>query len=259
MDSGTKHIMLDVSELHKSYGETRALVALSLRCQRGTVHTVFGENGSGKSTLVKILSGIIGPDAGHVAIDNLAVMRFSPNAMRALGVAPVFQEVLVAPNRSVLDNIFLGFDGLVRRRLPRVDRPALASDALAKITAARLDLNRLVGTLPLAQQQLVVIARALVRNPSILILDEVTAALDMADREALFGYIHDFVSSGRLVIFISHRIDEVLELSDEITVLRSGTTVATVSCRGLCAAELLELVCESEPYGIACEDKIGSD
>ena len=259
MDSGTKQIMLDVSELHKSYGETRALVDLSLRCQKGTVHTVFGENGSGKSTLVKILSGIIGPDTGRVAIDNHAVARFSPNGMRALGVAPVFQEVLVAPNRSVLDNIFLGYDGLVKRKLPRAERPILASAVLAKITATRLDFNQLVGTLPLAQQQLVVIARALVRHPSILILDEVTAALDMEDREALFEYIHDFVSTGRLVIFISHRVDEVLELSDEITVLRSGATVAAISCHGLCAAELLELVCEPEPHGIACESEAESD
>jgi ribose transport system ATP-binding protein len=159
----------------------------------------------------------------------------------------VLQEVLVAPNRSVLDNIFLGFDGLFRRRIPREARRLLAAEALARITRTRLDFNSPVGALPLAQQQLIVIARALVRDPSILILDEVTSALDIEDRESLFACIRQFVSSGRLVIFISHRIDEVLGLSDEITILRNGASVATVPAAGLDAAQLLDLVCRIEP------------
>ncbi len=246
-------VVLDAAGVRKSYGETRALVGLDLQCRRGTVHTVFGENGSGKSTLVKILSGIIGPDEGRVEVNGAPVRRFEPNAMRALGIAPVLQEVLVAPNRSILDNIFLGFDGLLRRRIPREERAPLAARTLARITKTRLDLDCQVGGLPLAQQQLIVIARALVRDPSILILDEVTAALDIDDRETLFACIREFVAGGRLVVFISHRIDEVLGLSDEITVLRSGRTVARVPAAGLDAAQLLDLVCRTEPEALACE------
>lgn len=244
--------ILKVVNLKKSYGETRALVALNLQGRRGTVHTVFGENGSGKSTLMKILSGIIPPDEGQVIINDLVVRRFEPNAMRWLGIAAVFQEVLVAPNRSVMDNVLLGYDGLFKRRIAREARPTLVRETLNLITRSCLDLEVQAGALPLAQQQLIVIARALVRNPQILILDEVTAALDMEDRERLFKYIRQFVSDGRLVFFISHRIDEVLELSDEITVLQNGSSVASVSGRGLTAEQLLALVCSTETT-LACD------
>ena len=233
---------LEVSGLSKRYGETRALEQLHLTCARGTIHTVFGENGSGKSTLVKTLSGIIAPDQGMIRVGGEPVTRFSPLAMRQIGIVPVLQEVLVAPNRSVLDNIFMGYDGLFRRRLSRQERIALATSTLARITGLRFDLDRLVEDEPLPSQQLIVIARALVHNPSILILDEATAALDFADRDVLFEAMKAIANAGKLVIFISHRMDEVLALSDEVTVLRSGHAVATVPQRDLSIAGLLKLV-----------------
>src|SRR4051794_23997388 len=101
-----------------------------MQCQPGTVHTVFGENGSGKSTLVKILSGIIAPDQGQIHVDGQPVTTFDPSAIRRLGIAPVLQEVLVAPNRSAIENIFLGYDGLFRRRISRSNRINLARSTL---------------------------------------------------------------------------------------------------------------------------------
>lgn len=240
--TGNMHLALDVRDLQKSYGETRALVSLDLQCEPGTIHTVFGENGSGKSTFVKIISGIIAPDHGSILVTGVPVTQFSPMAMRGLGIAPVLQEVLVAPNRSVVENIFLGYDRLFQRRITRERRLEVARETLARISKVSINLQQIVGTLPLPQQQLIVIARALIHDPRILILDEATAALDIGDRETLFAAIREFVAGGRLVIYISHRLDEVLEYSNRVTVLRSGKTVATVERADLSAEKLLSLV-----------------
>ncbi len=239
---GQGHRSLELRGVHRRYGETRALVHLDLACERGTAHAVFGENGSGKSTMVKILSGIIPPDGGEVVVAGQRVARFDPQAMRALGIATVFQEVLVAPNRSALENIFLGHDGLLRRSIPRNQRAALAKETLARISRNQIELDELVGNLPLSQRQLIVIARALIRQPDLLILDEATAALDIGDRQTLFGAVSDFVAGGRSVVYISHRVDEVLQLCSQVTILRSGETVTSVPTAGLTAAKLLELV-----------------
>lgn len=235
-------LLLEIKGLQKSYGETRALRGLELQGHAHTVHTVFGENGSGKSTMVKILAGIVAPDRGEVRLAGAPISRYAPRAMQRLGVVPVLQEVLIAPNRSVLENIFLGCESLIQRRIPYQERRRRASAALERITQSSIDLDGLAGKLSLAHRQLVVIARALVRDPQILILDEATAALDFSDREMLFAAIRSFVGEGRLVIFISHRVDEVEELSDVVTVLHVGRAVATVAKRDLSAARLLALV-----------------
>lgn len=236
------NVLLDIRDLKKNYGETKALVDFNLRGEAGTVHTVFGENGSGKSTMVKILSGIIAPNSGEISLAGQPISTFNPRAMQELGIAPVLQEILVAPNRTVVENIFLGYDSLFRYRIPRRDRNGIAAEALARITNTQVPLDTLAGDLPLAQQQLVVIARALIRDPKVLILDESTAALDIEDRETLFNAVRDFVAEGRLVIFISHRVDEMLELSDIVTILHSGESIATVGRADLSAKTLLDLV-----------------
>jgi len=234
--------LLEVRNLRKSFGETQALVSCNFSARGGLVHSILGENGSGKSTLVKVLSGIVMPDGGEIRVDGTGVTRFTPLAARCLGVVPVLQEVLVAPNRTVLDNIFLGYDGLFRRRLSRSQRIELARQTLACITRADIDLNALVEALPLPRRQLVTIARALVHDPRVLILDESTSTLDINDRQVLFDEIRRRVAGGRLVIYISHRLDEVLDLADEITVLRSGLSVTTVARAGLAVHDLLALM-----------------
>jgi ribose transport system ATP-binding protein len=233
---------LDVRGISKRYGETQALKDVDITFEPGTVHTVFGENGSGKSTLIKVLSGIVIPDEGSVRIGESLVRNYSPGAMKRLGIIPVMQEVLVAPNRTVLDNIFLGYDGLLRRRIAYSQRATIAEATLARITNTYIDLNEIVENIPLPQQQLVVIARALVNNPTVLILDEATAALDVGDRETLFDAIRKLTSEGKIVIYISHRMDEVLQLSNSVTVLRNGRKVATVPRAEVTAAKLLGLV-----------------
>ncbi len=220
--------MLEIANLSKRYGETVALDGASVAFSSGTVHTIMGENGSGNSTLVKLLSGIVLPDRGEIRVDGRPFAGRNPRAFQDAGFATVFQEVLVAPDRTVTDNVLLGYDGLAHRRLPRNRRRDTARDALALCTPTIVDPEVEAGHLPLAIQQLVVLARALVRKPRILILDEVTAALDFTDRETVFTLIERLALEGCLVLFISHRMDEVLRLSHRITILRSGKVVETL-------------------------------
>lgn len=219
--------MLEVRSVSKRYGETVALAEASISFRAGTIHTVLGENGSGKSTLVKLLSGIVQPDTGEVLLDGKPFSGRNPAAFQDAGFATVFQEVLVAPDRSVADNILLGLDRLFTRKVPRGERTARAADALKQFAVTAVPLDAPAGSIPLAAQQLVVLARAVVRRPRILILDEVTAALDFADRESVFALMKRLAAGGTLILFITHRMDEVMALSDRISILRGGRVVTT--------------------------------
>lgn len=234
--------MLTMSGVTKRYGETIALSDADVAFQQGHVHTILGENGSGKSTLVKLLSGVVRPTAGTISLDGRPVELGRPTDAHRLGISTVFQEVLLAPERSVLENIFMGYDGLLTYRISTAERRRRAAEVLARVARTGLDLDRPAGTVPLAQQQLIVLARSLVREPRILILDEVTAALDFGDRDALFDAVRAFVATGRLAIFISHRMDEVRRLSDRVTVLRSGKVVETLEGAEITGPRLLSLM-----------------
>jgi ribose transport system ATP-binding protein len=233
---------LAVAGLSKTYGRTLALSDLSIDFHAGEVHAVLGENGSGKSTLVKILSGIARQDAGAVRLDGRELTTDSPDAFAAHGFATVFQEVLIAPDRSVTDNVLLGRDGLWRWRVRPRDRNRAAAEAIARISRNGLPLEARAGDLPLALQQIVVIARALARDSRVLILDEATAALDHADRDAVFVEIERLAQHGRVVIFISHRMDEVARLAHRVSVLRNGRWVGTLPRSEAESARLLAMM-----------------
>ncbi|MCQ8873943.1 ATP-binding cassette domain-containing protein [Mesorhizobium sp. LMG17149] len=232
--------MLEIKTISKRYGETIALSDASIAFRAGTIHTILGENGSGKSTMVKLLSGIVQPDSGVILLHGKPFSGANPSAFQAQGFATVFQEVLIAPDRSVTDNILLGLDGLVRRAVPRHERRDRAEAALKRFAVTDVPLDKPAGLLPLAAQQLVVLARAIVRNPKILILDEVTAALDFADRESVFSLMRALAGEGCLILFITHRMDEVMTLSDRISILRGGSVVRTEERGASTPAELLK-------------------
>lgn len=227
--------------LTKRYGETLALSNASIDFRLG-IHTILGENGSGKSTMLKILSGVVTQTEGTVLLNDHAIAPRSPRNMLDHGLSTVFQEVLIAPHRTVLENIFLGYDSALRWRIPKAKRPALAEALLEQISRFPIRLYAAAGELPLASQQLVVLARSFLRLPSILLLDEATAALDYADRDLIFDAIEDYAAAGNIVIFISHRLEEVRRLSNSVTVLRSGQVVETLERDDITAQRLLKLM-----------------
>jgi ABC-type sugar transport system ATPase subunit len=227
-------------ELAKSYGATRALRGCSLELRRGEIHALMGENGSGKSTLVKLLAGVHQPDGGEIELLGTRHTHFaSPRAAAELGIATVFQEILVVPQQSVLTNVWLGGDGLVRRRRSTAERRRRAQEILGRLVG-KPSLDVPAGQLSLSDRQAVCIARALVSEPTVLILDEATSALDLATRTNLFEILEGLRSRGIPILFISHRMDEVAEIADRITVLRSGEKVATGLRGELTARELVE-------------------
>ena len=233
---------LRVDGIGKRYGETVALSGVTIDFTPGHVHTVLGENGSGKSTLLKLLSGIVQPSEGAILLDGQPIAPRSPAEMRRHGLATVFQEVLITPHRSVTENVLLGYDGMIERRMPASRREAAVAAMLGALSKTPIELDRPAGRLPLAVQQLIVIARALVHLPGILLLDEATAALDLGDRDRVFDVISEYARSGNVVIFISHRMDEVRRLSDRVSILRSGSLVETLERDDLTTERLLRLM-----------------
>ncbi|MGX5696275.1 sugar ABC transporter ATP-binding protein [Agromyces soli] len=218
---------LRLTDMSKQFGATRALVDARLDLEPGEIHTLLGENGSGKSTLVKIIGGVHRPDGGGFALGGRPLDLRTPRAAAAHGIAVVFQEVLTAGSQSVLDNIWLGADGIFTRGVSRRDQRRIASETLGRLVDG-IELDTPAGELSLSDRQAICIVRALVRDPRILVLDESTAALDVLTRDRLFTEMRRLAADGVGILFISHRMDEVQEISDRVTVLRSGRTVSTV-------------------------------
>ena len=214
----------------KAFGPTQAIAEATFELRAGEVHAIVGENGSGKSTLVKILAGIHQPDAGTLELDGAGRLRLAnPRAALRAGIATVFQEVLVVEGRSVLENVWLGHEGFLRSGLSPTHMRERATAVLATLLARPPQLDMPVGALSLSDRQTCCLARALVHDPRVLLLDEATSTLDVETRERLFAVLSERVAGGAGVVFISHRMDEIAQIADRITVMRSGQTVATVS------------------------------
>ncbi|HEY2604200.1 MAG TPA: sugar ABC transporter ATP-binding protein [Thermoleophilaceae bacterium] len=232
-------VALRVTDAAKAFGATQALSSASIEVRAGEIHAVVGENGSGKSTLVKLLAGVHRPDRGRIAIAGVPVDQLaSPKESLRAGIATVFQEVLVVEPRSVLENVWIGTDGLFRDRLSAAAKRERAGAILGELLAKPPPLDLPAEALSLSDRQACCIARALVRVPRILILDEATSALDVATRDRLFAILRRLAGEGVGVIFISHRMDEIAEVGDRCTVMRSGETVATLE-RGDAGSEQL--------------------
>jgi ABC-type sugar transport system ATPase subunit len=231
-------LLLDCSRVAKSFGPTRALVDASLDVRSGEVHAILGENGSGKSTLVKVISRIQRPDSGTTAV----TARGGSHGSGHRAVATVFQEVLVVAGQSVIENVWLGVDGVFSSPLSRRAKRQAASEILERLCGRELDLDGPVGRLSLSDQQACCIARALVRQPDLLVLDEATSALDLQTRDRFFEVLRELRAEGLGIVFISHRMDELLGLSDRITVMRAGRTIATVDRSEATAASLVHLM-----------------
>jgi simple sugar transport system ATP-binding protein len=216
-----------------------------LRVDRGEVHAVVGENGAGKSTLMKILYGMYKPDEGEIAVDGAVVDFHGPKDAIAAGIGMVHQHFMLADNLTVLENIVLGAEP---RRGIRLDFGAARRHI--KEISDRYGLNlrpdRLVEELSVAARQRVEIAKVLYRGARVLILDEPTAVLVPQEVDALFSNLVQLREAGLSVIFISHKLDEVRQVADRVTVIRRGQTVATVDPRATSSRELAHLMVGSE-------------
>lgn len=218
--------VLEAREIGKSFGPVEVLRGIPLALQAGEVHAVIGENGAGKSTLMRILSGHLQPSAGSLAMDGQPLVFTGPVDAEKRGIVLVHQEILLAPDLTIAQNLFLGRE--MRRGL-FVDAAAMNRIAEAKMAelGARLDPDMPVRELSIAQRQLVQIARALLAPHRVVIFDEPTATLSGVEAEALFLAIHQLKAKGVAVLYISHRLPEVKAIADRVTVLRDGRHVTT--------------------------------
>jgi ribose transport system ATP-binding protein len=216
-----------MAAVQKSFGATRALKNVAFEVAPGEVHVLIGENGAGKSTLMKILSGAHQPDAGTVELDGKPFVPASPLHARSCGVAMIYQELTLAPDLSVEENILLGEEPGRFGWLNRSRRRELARHALAQLNHQNLPLDAPVNTRSIAEQQIVEIARALVGEPKVVIMDEPTSSLTRTDTENLFAIICRLRGHGVSIIYISHFLEECQRIGDRYTVLRDGESVAT--------------------------------
>ena len=229
-----------VRNISKSFGEARALQSCSLSARAGEVHAIVGENGSGKSTMVKILAGVLSPDSGTLEVNGITPTN--PDAARSMGVEVVFQEILIAEGATVLDNLFLGTDGLFRARLQLSEKRERARGLLDRLVGAPVDLDALIDDLPLSTRQWIVIARALLERPRLAVFDESTAALDHSSGERFLDVVRQLRADGVCVLIVTHRIQELMTICDRATVLRGGTNVGTLSGDEITEARLLEMM-----------------
>ena len=226
----------------KRYGGVRALANADLVVFPGRIHAILGENGAGKSTLIKILSGVVAPDAGRIVLDGAEVAFDSPAAANRAGIVCIFQELSLVPDLSVADNIAISNPP---RRFGMIDRRAqrrLAEEALERAGATDIHPMALVKDLPLSRRQIVEIAKALARRPRVLILDEATSALTAADVAKVFVVLKRLRQEGLALLYISHRMHEIAELADESTVFRNGANVATYAAGTKSDNEVVEMM-----------------
>lgn len=219
-------VRLELKQISKSFGLLQALERVDLTCHAGEVHALLGENGAGKSTLMKIVAGVLAPDGGEMTLDGSPYRPGGPKRAMARGVGMVHQDYRLVSRFSVAENLFLGWDGAARIAGPR----AIAQHAETAIEryGFGLDPTARVGALSVGEQQRVAILRALVRGVSILILDEPTATLTPQEADALFVVMRRLASEGCAVLFVTHKLREILDVSSRVTVLRGGRHVVTI-------------------------------
>lgn len=228
--------------LQKSFGATRALREVSLEVAAGEVHALIGENGAGKSTLMKILSGAYTPDAGRIELDGQPFVTSNPWQARRSGIAMIYQELNLAPHLTVEENIMLGEEPATFGWIRHSQRRARAQAALAELQHENIPLDAPVHTRPIAEQQIVEIARALLGQPKVLIMDEPTSSLTEVDTQNLFAVIQRLRAKGVSIVYISHFLEECQQICDRFTVLRDGETVGAGDMAKTSIDEIIRLM-----------------
>lgn len=242
--------VLEMQSISKQFPGVRALKDVSFAVFPGEVHALIGENGAGKSTLMKILAGIYHPDAGQIVLRGQSVRFSSPHAAWVAGISTIHQELMLVPQLTVAENIFLG--KVPQNKLGLVARRRMLSEARHYLERLEVDVDpkALLGDLPVAIQQMVEIAKALSYDAEIIIMDEPTSALSKHEIDVLFERIARLKSEGRCVVFISHKLDEIFRIADRITVLRDGEHIATDYADRLTSEQLIQMMVGRDIQGI---------
>jgi ribose transport system ATP-binding protein len=242
MSDPISHPFLRLEGVTKRYGGVTALANVDFACSLGTIHAVVGENGAGKSSLMKIIAGVIRPDEGRISLDGTLVHFTSPAEAARHGIGCIFQELSLLPDLSVSDNISIADPprrfGLIDHRRQR----ARARDILREIGCPDIHPSERVKDLPLSRQQMVEIAKALVRKPRLIIMDEATSALTAKDVEQLHKVIRQLRDRGIAILYISHRMHEIAALADTCSVFRNGRHIDTFPIASRTAAEIVPLM-----------------
>lgn len=244
LDEGAResaHPLLKTVKLTKDYPGIRALDAMDFELRRGEVHVLFGENGAGKSTLISMIAGANSPTSGEILFDGVAVELNSVHEARELGISAVFQEFSLIPQMTVAENMFLGAEPSSGGFLHFKEQKAKAEEILDSLDF-NLPSGRRVDHLTRAEQQMVEIAKAFRTDPSILILDEPTASLTNHETEQLFKLVNKLKKRGVGIIYITHRMAEIREIGDRITILRDGKFIDTVDAKSTSDDELVQLM-----------------
>ena len=257
--------MIQMSNISKAFGGSVAVDGVSLELQPGTVHALMGENGAGKSTLMKILAGVHQPDGGEIYKNGQRVAFANPREALESGISTVFQELSLITNLTIAENMFLGREPVTRSG--RVDYARMNGEtrkALADL-GLRLDPEMLVSELSIAERQFVEIAHGIKADASVFILDEPTAALNSADVEVLNGHIRRLRDEGKAIVYISHRMEEIFQIGDTVTVLKDGKLVGTRSLSEMTPASLIAMMVGRElqdlfpPRGAAAAGEVVLD
>ncbi len=233
--------ILKLAGIGKRFPGVQALRAASLEVLPGEIHALVGQNGAGKSTLIRVVTGAHRPDEGSIEVAGVPASSLDPSAARRLGIAAIYQELSLVPALTVRENLFLGREPARRGWIDAGLERRQAAEICRRL-GLELDPEARVRDLPLAQQQLVEIARALLADARIIIMDEPTAALTPGEVERLFRILEDLRRRGHGVVFVSHRLNEVLRIADRITVMRDGATLGVWTAAELTADRLVELM-----------------
>jgi len=233
--------ILQMLGINKSFSGVRVLRDVDFELRPGEVHTVVGENGAGKSTLMKILAGIYRADSGQIVWKGKPVEITTPNSSLRLGISMVHQELTLAQHLTVAENLYLGREPLRQRHLGVISRKSLFRQAKQLLDENHFDLDpfAVVLRLPIAQRQVVEIARALAAESEVIIMDEPTSSLSAREAEEFFGVIHRLKARGVSIIYISHRLEELHEVADRITILRDGKKMVTTRFESIKMTEII--------------------
>ncbi|MCY0096956.1 ATP-binding cassette domain-containing protein [Hoeflea ulvae] len=243
-------VKISARNIYKNYGAVEALRGVSVDVHEGEIHAICGDNGAGKSTLIKILAGVEQPDRGEIMIDGEPKRFDSPSASLRAGLATIHQDLAVAPEMSIYQNIFMGAE-LTRSvlGLRLLDKARMRREAvgyMSQLNGAITNMNSKVNALSGGQRQAVAICRALRWNANVVILDEPTAALGVRETEQVLGLIRSLKANGKTVILISHAMKDIAAVADRISILRIGENQITLTGGDLTADALSHYILSGE-------------